>query len=67
MLAYLGVRSVRLLTNNPEKAGGLSALGVDVRQTVAMPVSVNPHNGALPRKPSAAEPAKSNSAPAQKG
>ena len=44
MLAYLGVRSVRLLTNNPEKAAALSALGVDVRQKVAMPVSVNPHN-----------------------
>ena len=44
MLAYLGVRSVRLLTNNPEKLSALCALGVDVRQKVAMPVSVNPHN-----------------------
>ena len=44
MLAYLGVRSVRLLTNNPEKASALAALGVDVRQKVVMPVSVNPHN-----------------------
>jgi GTP cyclohydrolase II len=44
MLAYLGVRSIRLLTNNPEKVSALSRLGVDVRQKVAMPVSVNPHN-----------------------
>ena len=66
MLAYLGVRSVRLLTNNPEKAGALSALGVDVRQTVAMPVSVNPHNARyLETKRCRA--GQSNSAPAQKG
>jgi GTP cyclohydrolase II len=44
MLAYLGVRSIRLLTNNPDKLKALSDLGVDVRQKVAMPVSVNPHN-----------------------
>jgi len=44
MLAYLGVRSIRLLTNNPDKVKALSDLGVDVRQKVAMPVSVNPHN-----------------------
>jgi GTP cyclohydrolase II len=44
MLAHLGVHSIRLLTNNPEKVSALRALGVDVRQKLAMPVSVNPHN-----------------------
>jgi 3,4-dihydroxy 2-butanone 4-phosphate synthase/GTP cyclohydrolase II len=38
ILADLGVRSVRLLTNNPAKVGGLSAFGVTVDERVALPV-----------------------------
>jgi GTP cyclohydrolase II len=44
MLAELGVESVRLLTNNPDKVSALSALGMPVRERLVMPVSVNPHN-----------------------
>jgi GTP cyclohydrolase II len=44
MLAHVGVQSIRLMTNNPDKVSALRALGVDVRQKLAMPVSVNPHN-----------------------
>jgi GTP cyclohydrolase II len=44
MLAELGVPSVRLLTNNPEKVSALSALGVQIHERLAMPVCVNPHN-----------------------
>jgi 3,4-dihydroxy 2-butanone 4-phosphate synthase/GTP cyclohydrolase II len=43
ILADLGVRSVRLLTNNPAKVDGLSRYGVDVTR-VPLPVPVNAHN-----------------------
>src|SRR6201985_940094 len=39
ILADLGVRSARLLTNNPDKVAGLSQHGLDVT-TVALPVPV---------------------------
>jgi GTP cyclohydrolase II len=46
VLVALGVRSVRLLTNNPAKVEGLRAAGVTVTQTV--PIATSPHtrNGA---------------------
>jgi 3,4-dihydroxy 2-butanone 4-phosphate synthase/GTP cyclohydrolase II len=44
ILADLGIRSVRLLTNNPAKARGLDGHGVKVLGREAMPVAVNPHN-----------------------
>ena len=44
VLSKLGVRSVELLTNNPDKVAKLRSLGIDVRRRLAMPVSVNPHN-----------------------
>ena len=44
MLADLGVRSVRLLTNNPAKVEGLTAYGTVVRERVPMPVHVSEHN-----------------------
>ena len=65
MLAYLGVRSVRLLTNNPDKVSALSGLGIDVRQKVAMPVSVNPHNARY-LETKACRAGQSGGAPAQK-
>jgi GTP cyclohydrolase II len=40
-LALLGVRSVRLLTNNPSKVEALSRAGIDVEQTV--PLQTSPH------------------------
>ncbi|MEM1030139.1 MAG: GTP cyclohydrolase II [Myxococcota bacterium] len=44
MLAYLGVRSVRLLTNNPDKVDGLTALGVRVTGREPVIVSTNEHS-----------------------
>ena len=42
MLEWLGVKSVRLMTNNPEKVQGLRALGVDVIARVPVVVEANP-------------------------
>ncbi len=46
MLDELGVRSVRLMTNNPLKIGALQADGVNVRSRVPVEVPVNPDNHA---------------------
>jgi 3,4-dihydroxy 2-butanone 4-phosphate synthase / GTP cyclohydrolase II len=44
MLADLGVRSVRLLTNNPAKVSGLTDCGVDITTRVPLASAVNPFN-----------------------
>ena len=44
ILADLGVRSVRLLTNNPAKVSGLSGFGVKVTGRVALPTAATPEN-----------------------
>jgi 3,4-dihydroxy 2-butanone 4-phosphate synthase/GTP cyclohydrolase II len=44
MLADLGVRSVRLLTNNPAKVSGLTDCGVDITARIALPAAVTPYN-----------------------
>jgi len=44
MLADLGVRSVRLLTNNPAKVSGLATSGVDVTERVPLPPAVTQYN-----------------------
>jgi 3,4-dihydroxy 2-butanone 4-phosphate synthase/GTP cyclohydrolase II len=44
MLADLGVRSVRLLTNNPAKVTGLTSGGVDITARIAVPAAVTPYN-----------------------
>jgi 3,4-dihydroxy 2-butanone 4-phosphate synthase/GTP cyclohydrolase II len=44
ILADLGVRSVRLLTNNPAKVGGLARFGVEVAGRVPLPVAATPEN-----------------------
>ena len=44
MLADLGVRSVRLLTNNPAKVSGLAACGVDVTARIPLASAVTPYN-----------------------
>jgi 3,4-dihydroxy 2-butanone 4-phosphate synthase/GTP cyclohydrolase II len=44
MLADLGVGSLRLLTNNPDKIKGLAAFGLKVTGTVSLPVNETPHN-----------------------
>ena len=44
ILADLGVHSVRLLTNNPDKVTGLSTFGVEVIGRVAVPSAPTPEN-----------------------
>jgi 3,4-dihydroxy 2-butanone 4-phosphate synthase / GTP cyclohydrolase II len=44
VLADLGVRSVRLLTNNPEKVGALGRYGVEVLERVPLAVGVGADN-----------------------
>ncbi|MER6716064.1 bifunctional 3,4-dihydroxy-2-butanone-4-phosphate synthase/GTP cyclohydrolase II [Streptomyces sp. NPDC000877] len=44
ILADLGVRSVRLLTNNPDKTDALVHHGITVKARVPMPVSAGEHN-----------------------
>lgn len=44
MLHSLDVRSVRLLTNNPAKIGGLTQYGVNVAGRLAHVMPANPHN-----------------------
>jgi 3,4-dihydroxy 2-butanone 4-phosphate synthase/GTP cyclohydrolase II len=43
ILADLGVRRMRLLTNNPVKRIGLEAYGLEVAETVPLQVSASPH------------------------
>jgi GTP cyclohydrolase II len=44
MLRALGIDSVRLLTNNPKKVGGLEAAGIKVVERVPHHMTANPHN-----------------------
>lgn len=49
ILADLGVRRVRLLTNNPAKVAGLRAHGIEVVQVQGLEVGRTPHNEAYLR------------------
>ena len=44
ILADLGVRSLRLMTNNPDKTGALVRLGLEVLGREPMPVQAGEHN-----------------------
>jgi GTP cyclohydrolase II len=44
MLEFLGVKSVRLMTNNPEKVKALRSLGVHVVGTIPVVVPPNAHS-----------------------
>ncbi len=44
MLSLLSVKSIRLLSNNPEKFEQLKAAGVKIRGRVAIAIRANPHN-----------------------
>jgi GTP cyclohydrolase II len=44
MLERLGVKSIRLLTNNPDKVEKLGKAGVVVRERVPLAIEPNPHN-----------------------
>jgi GTP cyclohydrolase II len=44
MLEHFGVKSIRLMTNNPEKVRALQALGVKIVSRVPVLVRSNPHS-----------------------
>ena len=44
MLELLGVTSIRLLTNNPEKVAGIEAEGITVAERLPLQIAANPHN-----------------------
>ena len=44
MLRDLGVRKMRLLTNNPRKRTGLIGYGLEIVDTVSIEITANPHN-----------------------
>jgi GTP cyclohydrolase II/3,4-dihydroxy 2-butanone 4-phosphate synthase/GTP cyclohydrolase II len=44
MLKYLGVKSIDLITNNPQKIDGLQAEGLVVRRRIPSRAHANPHN-----------------------
>jgi GTP cyclohydrolase II len=44
MLALLGIKAVRLMTNNPAKVEALRGAGVDITERVPHALPANPHN-----------------------
>lgn len=44
MIQHLGVKTVRLMTNNPRKVEALEELGVAVVERIALHTDSNPHN-----------------------
>ncbi len=44
MIKHLGVKKVRLMTNNPRKVQALEELGVDVVERMTLHTGSNPHN-----------------------
>ncbi len=44
ILADLGARRLRLMTNNPAKPAGLDGFGLEIAEIVPLPVAPNPHN-----------------------
>jgi 3,4-dihydroxy 2-butanone 4-phosphate synthase/GTP cyclohydrolase II len=44
ILADLGLRRIRLLTNNPKKVVGLLGYGLEIVEQVPLRIAPNPHN-----------------------
>jgi GTP cyclohydrolase II len=44
ILRELGIRSLALLTNNPNKVGGLRRAGLNISRQIPLRVGANPHN-----------------------
>ncbi|MBS3803960.1 MAG: GTP cyclohydrolase II [Oleiphilaceae bacterium] len=44
MLDHLGIKGLRLMTNNPRKVSALTELGINIAERVAIHVGRNPHN-----------------------
>ena len=49
ILVDLGITTMRLITNNPSKRGGLEGFGLEITERVPSVVSVNPENLAYMR------------------
>jgi len=46
LFAHIGVRRLRLMTNNPAKTEGLAAMGFEIVERVALPIGRTRHNAA---------------------
>lgn len=46
ILAELGIKSLQLLSNNPDKVTALQSFGIDVVKRIPLPVPANTHNAA---------------------
>jgi GTP cyclohydrolase II len=44
MLDHLGIKSVRLMTNNPRKVTALKKQGIEVAERIPLQIGRNPHN-----------------------
>jgi 3,4-dihydroxy 2-butanone 4-phosphate synthase / GTP cyclohydrolase II len=44
ILVDLGIKQMRLLTNNPSKYGGLEGFGLEITERVPIDIEPNPHN-----------------------
>jgi 3,4-dihydroxy 2-butanone 4-phosphate synthase/GTP cyclohydrolase II len=44
ILRDLGVRKIKLMTNNPKKRAGLIGYGLEIVENVPIVISSNPHN-----------------------
>ena len=44
ILRFLGVKRMRLMTNNPKKIVGLEGYGLEITEQVSIRVKANPHN-----------------------
>jgi len=44
VLRYLGIRSIELMTNNPEKLRAVRSAGITIRRRVSADVPANPHS-----------------------
>ena len=44
ILVDLGLKTIRLLTNNPKKVVGLEGYGLEIVEQVPIKVKANPHN-----------------------
>ena len=44
ILVDLGIRTIRLLTNNPKKVVGLEGYGLEITEQVPIRIKANPHN-----------------------
>jgi 3,4-dihydroxy 2-butanone 4-phosphate synthase/GTP cyclohydrolase II len=44
ILRDLGIKKLRLITNNPKKRAGLEGYGIQIVENVALEIQPNPHN-----------------------